>query len=86
MVHHMSFGEILHGPAEVRGIDTEHGGTLADGRRQEKHALIGPFPLEAIHQISSVPTAQSVPAGAALTVRMMYSVDPTRSALFTTSS
>ena len=42
--------------------------------------------LRRLTRFSSVPTAQIVPAGAAETVRIMNSVEPTRSALLTTFS
>src|SRR2546430_4037327 len=48
--------------------------------------LSGWVRLSRLTRFSSVPTAQAVPAGAALTVLMMNSVEPTRSARFTTRS
>src|SRR5262247_3421863 len=42
--------------------------------------------LRRLTRLSSVPTAHTVPAGAAVTVLIMNSVEPARSALLTTSS
>ena len=51
----MAVGEVLHSPAEMRAVDAEHRGTLADGGREEEDFLIGQIPLQAVHQIQFCP-------------------------------
>src|SRR3712207_7872762 len=55
------------------------------GSRQNTR-LSGSSASSRLTRLISVPTAQVVPAGAARTVSMMYSVEPSQSAACTTSS
>ena len=55
MVHDVSFGQVFHRPTEVGGINAEHGGTLADSGRKEKHSLVRLLPLETIDQVELRP-------------------------------
>ncbi len=57
----MAVGQILHSPAEVRGVDPEHRGALADRRREKEDFLVGRLALEAIDQIQFGPDRPSRP-------------------------
>jgi len=80
MVHDVAIGKIFHRPAEMGSVDPEHRRTLADRGGEEKDLLICEITLQSINQV------QTVPAGAAVTARIINSVDPDRSARLTTSS
>jgi hypothetical protein len=56
-IHDAALDEVLHRPAEMRRVDSEHRGTLADGRRKEEDLLIGLALLQAIDEIQLRPNA-----------------------------
>jgi hypothetical protein len=51
VVYDMPVGKVLHCPAEVSTIDTEHCGALANSGGKKKDFLIGHVPLKPIHQV-----------------------------------
>ena len=45
VVHHMAVDKVFERPAKVGGVDTIHGGALANGRGEEKYLLVRLFLL-----------------------------------------